>query len=434
MYAGTSVRRTILLIPALATVMVMSIGAPIAAQECPPIDGLGSLLKPSRVLVLGELHGTVESPAFVLDVACHAAAAGLHVVVGLEQMPGGQGDLDRFLFSVGELEYREQLLAGSVWQAGYQDGRASWAMFDLIDGLRRLRSDGASVKVVLFDASGAAGGQQRERAMARHLAGVIDESPHAMLIVLTGNRHSRITRGGPGSADYEPMAYVLRQRLPGTDLISLDVGHGGGTAWICAPSCGITGLAGHHGERQWAIEIDDASRPAGHHGWYHVGRITASKPARMPPESTPLDRVVELPSSRSPGAPRREEHVEERAEAERPLTVEESKLQGDWRAYDFASRSKLWKFHFDGRRFRADGGTDDWYEGRIVIRANSTPAQIDFEIEECRCSFEGMTSEGIFYWDEDSIVIAAPQPGTLRPRSFFRSSGQMMELVRREGD
>jgi len=75
-------------------------------------------------------------------------------------------------------------------------------------------------------------------------------------------------------------------------------------------------------------------------------------------------------------------------------------------------------------------------DGRLVrekihVRAGSRPAQIDFEIEDCRCSFAGMTSEGIFYWDEDSIVIAAPEPGTPRPRSFFRTSAQRMRLVRR---
>ena len=44
-----------------------------AAASCEPIEGIQALLKPGRVLLLGELHGTVESPEFTREVACHAA-------------------------------------------------------------------------------------------------------------------------------------------------------------------------------------------------------------------------------------------------------------------------------------------------------------------------------------------------------------------------
>ena len=71
------------------------------AAPCEPIEGLEPLLKPGRILMLGELHGTEESPAFILDVACNAAAKKLPVVVGLELRSDLQGSVDTFLASKG---------------------------------------------------------------------------------------------------------------------------------------------------------------------------------------------------------------------------------------------------------------------------------------------------------------------------------------------
>ena len=84
---------------------------------------------------------------------------------------------------------------------------------------------------------------------------------------------------------------------------------------------------------------------------------------------------------------------------------------------------------FDGRRFRAQAGEDDWYEGRIELREREKPAEIDFEIEDCNCSYKGAVSEGIFRWDGESLVVAAPRPGASRPTWFVETSGQMMRLL-----
>ena len=84
---------------------------------------------------------------------------------------------------------------------------------------------------------------------------------------------------------------------------------------------------------------------------------------------------------------------------------------------------------FDGRRFRAQAGEDDWYEGRIELREGEKPAQIDFAIEDCNCSYKGTVSEGIFRWDGESLVVAAPRPGAPRPSWFVETSGQMMRLL-----
>jgi uncharacterized protein (TIGR03067 family) len=420
----------------LLSLALASSGMAVAPEPCESIEGIRPLLKPGKVLLLGELHGTMESPAFALDAACHAARSGLPVIMGVELMPADQGRVDRFLDSEGTDEDRRSLLAGAQWQSSYQDGRASLAMFDLIEGLRKLRREGLDVSVALFDASGAKGGQQRDRDMARNLASFVIESPRSMMIVLTGNYHSRTTTGVPWDSEYEPMGYVLGRATSFDNLTALNVAHGDGSAWICGPDCGIVDLSGRHGEARWTIEIDDATRPPGHAGWYHVGSITASPPAKSPPSELqsradePAKKVeapcpdTKMTRPRSPGS---------EVDANRPLSDPEAKLQGPWQAYDFASQSKTWAFRFDGRGFLAQGGTDDWYEGRITVRADEQPAQIDFAIDDCMCSYKGMTSEGIYRWDGNDLVVSAPRPGDTRPRRFVRSSGQMMRLVPSRG-
>ncbi|MCP3978065.1 MAG: hypothetical protein GY716_01870, partial [bacterium] len=254
---------------------------PAAAADCPPIAGLEPLLQPGRVLLLGEIHGTGESPAFVADVACHAASRKLPVVVGLELSSVEQKRVDRFLDSAGTPEDREQLVAGPTWQRGYQDGRNSHAMVELIDALRLLRAAGAAVDVSLFDASGAGGGQARDRAMGHNLARVAQRATKALTVALAGNLHSRTTKGRARNVDYEPLGYVLAKSIDAERVVALDVAHGGGAAWICSQECGVVEFGEKGDAKSWVIEIGDATRTPGHHGRYHVGRLSASRPARL---------------------------------------------------------------------------------------------------------------------------------------------------------
>jgi len=405
-------------------IAILTVGVA-AAEPCPPIDGLAPLLKPGRILLLGEMHGTEESPAFALDVACHATRAKLPVILGLELSPAEQKRVDGFLDSEGTAADREALLAGSIWQRTYQDGRNSLAMADLIDGARRLRRQGFKIGVSLFDASGASGGQARDRRMGLNLAAVAQAAPESMLIVLSGNAHSRITRGNPRNRDYEPMGYVLAEATSRERVVALDVAHGNGSAWICSSTCGVQRLGGRHGETRWAIEIDEATRPAGHQGWYHVGAITASPPATRPDlavthQSTPPDPPVTV--SRSDTA----EIAMKRGDG--PLSPAETKIQGRWQAFDFGSNNRTWRIRFDERSFHADGGVDDWYKGQVVLRPDEDPAHFDFVIEDCRCELKGQTSTGIYYWKDDALVISAPRPGSRRPMRFNDRSGDMMRL------
>ena len=383
-----------------------------AAEPCRPIAGIESLLRPGLVLLLGEIHGTSESPAFVGDAACHVADRGLPLVVALELPVTGQGGLDSFLGSDGGTEARRAFLAGPFWAKSYQDGRSSQAMLELIERVGRLRRSGAEVRVALFDTGASAGGQARDRGMARRLLELTEADPEAVTLVLTGNIHSRTGPGRPGNADFQPMGYLLaRDSAPGR-VVALDQAHGGGTAWVCTPRCGVTRLGGRRGERPWEIEIGDAP-PSGHDGWYRVGGITASPPARLPDSERQSLRSEAIrqaaarpPSPKTPAAPS--------SEPAGLLTAAERSLQGRWQGYDHRGGFRTWSLDVQGRGFRAEG-SGDWYQGHLVVRADRQPAWIDFVIEECDCAYEGSTSEALFGWTGASLLLAASEPGDPRP-------------------
>ena len=127
--------------------------SPVLAETppCRPIGGLDKVLEPGKILLLGEMHGTAESPAFVADLACHAAKAGRPVTVALEINRAESPRVEAYLASKGLPEDRAALVQGSFWSNQPRDGRSSEAMAGLLDSLRKLRQQGAPVKVEIID-------------------------------------------------------------------------------------------------------------------------------------------------------------------------------------------------------------------------------------------------------------------------------------------
>jgi hypothetical protein len=267
----------------LALGLAVALATPALAEPCPDVPGLAPLLRPGTVLLLGEMHGTVESPAFADRVLCHALARGLEVVVGLEIGYREQPAFDAYLASDGGDAAERALLAGEHWSRAYQDGRSSVAQLDLVRSLRRRLEDGAPLRLVLFDEQVA----ERDAAMAARLAAAAERAPDALVVALTGNLHARIERGSPWNESFEPMGLFLRRRLAGREVLSLDVGTSGGTAWYCT-----TADPGDCRERM--VRGDDAGPPGVHvappgtagpfSGRYSVGLLHASPPAVGGPE------------------------------------------------------------------------------------------------------------------------------------------------------
>lgn len=256
---------------------------PIEELDCPPVPGVERLFERADLVLVGEMHGTVESPAYVAALACHAARAGGGVTVGFELAESEEARFSAYLGSDGSAAARAALLAGAPWQATGQGqyGATSEAMVGLLESLRRLRRQGYPVSFALFNRTDGRGSRDRDRKMAQTLGAQVRRSS-GRFIALTGNVHSRLARGTRWDAEYEPMGFLLRRDDPELRVVALNVAHAGGEAWLCTPEgCGPQRLRGRGaaaGER-FATVVEDELRPDGHHGHYYVGEIHPSPPA-----------------------------------------------------------------------------------------------------------------------------------------------------------
>lgn len=256
--------------------------SPVLAETptCRPIAGLDEVLKPGKILLLGEMHGTAESPGFVADLACHAARTQRPVTVALEINRSESPRVETYLASKGLPEDRAALVQGGFWNNQPRDGRNSEAMAGLLDSLRKLRQQGASVKVELIDPGPGnfKDGPDRDRQMAANFAAAVERSPEDLFVSLTGNLHNRIVRGWSNKPDYEWMGYVLRQKYADR-LVSLNASSTGGTAWVCfGEDCGPQPMKGREeaGDLRITLHPRDDS---GYDGTYFIGAMTASPPA-----------------------------------------------------------------------------------------------------------------------------------------------------------
>lgn len=256
------------------------------ALTCREVAGLEPLLAPGAGVLFGEMHGTVESPAFVANAACLALRAGRPVTVALEVPREEQARVDTFLASAGSTADRVALLDSSFWKDEYQDGRRSEAMLSLLDELRRLRRGGHPIRAKLIDRLDAqTEPMARDRWMGKALAQAFEETPGVVVLALTGNVHSRIRRGSPWNADFETAGFVLVTSRPDLRVTSLNVAYADGTAWTCttaeASSCQVRALRGN-GDAQGGRVVLHPEVTNGYHGVYHVGSLTASPPAARP--------------------------------------------------------------------------------------------------------------------------------------------------------
>ncbi|WNG47056.1 hypothetical protein F0U60_25215 [Archangium minus] len=257
-----------------------------------PIAGMDEVLTPGGILLLGELHGTREIPAFVGTLSCHVASAGVPVVVGLELPREEQRALRRYLKSRGDKQARASLTEGGFWRRPYQDGRSSEALVALVERLRVLRAQGLSMSVFTFDAPGQ--GSQRAAAMAHRVLEVRKTAPRSTFLLLGGNVNTRTARGTEWDETFTPMGWhLVRAKQP---VRALDVRYSRGTAWTCnlvtgenqKLDCGATPATPpaarsrdksiFRGPRAF-VELTPEYTHEGYDGVFYVGPLTASPPA-----------------------------------------------------------------------------------------------------------------------------------------------------------
>lgn len=252
-------------------------------------DALGRLdevIHPGALLLLGEVHGTAEYPAFCASLVEHVIAqhSDLELRVGLEISRSAQSRLDDHLG--GTLD-RAELLADPHW--ALPDGRGSVAVLGVVDRLCALRRGGAPLDIVAidvprFDAASRRPGDlgaegffaiygDRDRAMADAVITTRLRAPRACTIVLVGNWHSRCGHRAPHA-----MGHYLLGEVPG--LVALHGVDAGGTAWVITDRAqGPQAVAGYRRPPAEPIWWSRRLRPNGHHGWFDVGPLTASPPA-----------------------------------------------------------------------------------------------------------------------------------------------------------
>jgi len=263
--------------------------APALPAPCRPVSGLAGLLRPEgTILLLGEMHGTEQSPAFVADVLCAAARERIAVTLGLEIPPAEQPGMDRYLASGGGAEDRAVLVQGPFWRPALLDGRSSQAVLELVERARALRAAGAAVRILVF-APNLPAPSARDRAMAEILAAAARERPGDLLVAVAGNVHTQLTRGTSFDSTFTPMGYHLARDLARRRIVSLRMAHDGGSAWTCLSAeddpdrmvCGPHTFGPQPGAAAWSVSL--AAAPDGSiSGHYGIGAMTASPPVTPP--------------------------------------------------------------------------------------------------------------------------------------------------------
>jgi hypothetical protein len=266
-----SVKKTIILTTALCSAAAQAWGS---CRPVPQSDLIWSN-KSIRWVLVGELHGSNETPAAFGDLVCDALAHGRHVTVALERPASEQEALEAILTAKDLPAARKTLLDQPGWKS-VMDGRASEAMFRLLLTMRDLRSSYPDLNVfafdVLFDGTSPAA---RDEAMGHALLSLKTKYSQNLILVLTGNIHAML----------KPMfGYdVAALYLPRQESLSLEVTDRGGTSWFnTSGSCGPnpSGLMNKGIAKPFGIYLDPDLAPVGKvNGIFSLDTLTASPPA-----------------------------------------------------------------------------------------------------------------------------------------------------------
>jgi hypothetical protein len=228
-----------------------------------------------RYVLVGEMHGTAETPRALRDLICSLSAARRPIMVGLERLVAEQTAIDAFLASDGSEAAVRTLLAQPGWNIF--DGRSSQAMLGLFEDLRVLKRNGVVDAVLAFDGmqKGDTGAQRDER-MGRFLAAVGKQHPDSLFVILTGNLH----------ASKKPLARFggypwMAMFLPSAETVSLLVTDTGGETWTQqADGCGPHPLRATNGDQRGVVIGEPSAVERGYDGVLATGqRSTASRPA-----------------------------------------------------------------------------------------------------------------------------------------------------------
>lgn len=230
-----------------------AVTATAAARTCPPADtvpagelstqiqAVACVWAQRRLLIVGELHGTKETPGLVVELVRNAVAHHRAVRLGLEIPVQGQAALQSYIRSLGYATDQEALLHAPFWHSN--DGRSSTAMLRLIDDIRQMRASGHDVDLFAMEPVYPQQAEMeklggflavKEEGMAKAISHAMENNKGALVIALMGNFHSRYAHqfeGTPNGSVTERLAsYQPEVLLPFARKTS---------AWNCMSSCGV---------------------------------------------------------------------------------------------------------------------------------------------------------------------------------------------------
>jgi hypothetical protein len=237
-------------------------------------ERVAALVRPGRPVLIGEVHGTNEVPAFIgdlIETLCVRGAVRLALEIPQEDAPLFR----RFL----DLRDEGALLRAPFFNTSWKDGRSSEALVRLLARIARLRANGAAIGLLLFDQASYSEQDlaHRDQRMAERVVAGLDD--RELTVLVAGNVHTRVTAGVPWDAAFVPMGASIVAVHP---VLSLDFRCGGGTAWIVRGSDERGAVCDMKGEdlgSAMSLTLYDAVGERGHHGELYYGRVSASPPA-----------------------------------------------------------------------------------------------------------------------------------------------------------
>ena len=266
--------------------MISALAAALAilqAPACaPPTDASQLWADPqTRFVVVGETHGTTETPAAFAELACEASQT-RPVTVALEMPQTMQPDLDAWMASDGASEARARLLGLPWWGPERADGRSSQAMMALLERIRSLKSEGRDISLRAYQPAiqRPQGFDQSyyENNMADLLIEAAYARPDALVFVLGGSLHARKT-----VSERHGFLFAVGHLSPKT-VRSVRVAPQGGRTWACfgdAP-CGDGPIGAETDPAQRGVLLAAVDNGA-YDGVLALGPTTASPPARAEP-------------------------------------------------------------------------------------------------------------------------------------------------------
>lgn len=263
----------------LGVSLALLLAAPAPARDvaCEPIPGADAwfAMPGLRWMIVGEMHGTAETPAGFAALVC-LASVGRTVTVAVEQPASDQPAIDAYLASDGGEAARAAFLAAPMWNQPVKDGRSSKACFELFEALRLMVREGKVSRVVAFQPvlAGPFDAAGYERDMADLLRNAASK-PGELVLALVGNVHAMRQPFGTGERAYMPAAGLL----PGAETVTFNAVGDGGGYWACTPAgCGpqAGAPAAHHMRGIALLERQPWS------GTFYLGTATTASPPAVP--------------------------------------------------------------------------------------------------------------------------------------------------------